>query len=149
MKYWFVFLALLCSTFTFAQTRLVGDRLNKLLIHHPYPCQPEFQTFAKDISAGKVPLKMLYLKVQIIEDSLEVMGRVADYTFEGMSANLYCAQISDSDCVLEYKIEGADINGNFSFKLKKDPKHSLYFTSSGHQDLEIKLSELIKVLNQY
>jgi hypothetical protein len=138
-----VLLFCFCSHLSVGQTRLIGDRLQKILTAHQYHCDAELKKFEPFLMHEEVPIKMLFLSYDITVDSLKISGRVADYTSEGMVADVFLATVSDSSCVLEQKLTAADMNGHFNVVVAKDSKRSLYFTSLSYQDLEVKLSKII------
>lgn len=144
-KKWLLNFVICCFSFhrSFSQTRLIGDRLQKLLIVHQYHCDAELKKFQSFFMHGETPIKLLVLKLETSKDSLYVSGRVADYTSEGMPADVFLATVSDSTCVMEEKLGVADINGHFKIAVKKDRKKSLYVTSLSYKDLEIKLAQLL------
>lgn len=145
---WLLNLITFCFSFhpSFGQTRLIGDRLQKLLIVHQYHCDAELKKFQSFFMHGETPIKLLLLKLESSKDSLYISGRVADYTSEGMTAEIFLATVSDSTCVMEEKLGVADINGHFKIAVKKDRNKSLYFTSLSYNDLEIKLYRIIDLL---
>lgn len=147
-KKWLLNLLTLCFSFhlSLGQTRLIGDGLQKLITVHQYHCDAELKKFQSFFMHGETPIKLLLLKLESSKDSLYVSGRLADYTSEGMPADIFLATISDSTCVMEKKLGVADINGHFKIAVKKDRNKSLYFTSLSYNDLEIKLSRIIDLL---
>lgn len=135
-----------CAQISLGQTKLFGNRLQKLTLIHPYHCDAALKRFEPNFILGELPIKLLFLSLENNEDSLRIKGRVADYTAEGMPADIYLATISDSSCVMEEKLMVADQNGHFGIIIKKDKNKSLYFTSPFYNDLEIKLSEIIALV---
>lgn len=147
-KKWLLNLITLCFSFhlSLGQTRIIGDRLQKLLIVHQYHCDAELNRFQSFLMHNEVPVKMLFMSFENSVDSIHIVGRVADYTSEGMIADILLATVSDSTCVMEEKLGVADINGHFKIAVKKDRKKSLYFTSLSYKDLEIKIAQIIDLL---
>lgn len=128
------------------QTRFVGERLQKMLSVHPYHCDIELGKFEQYLMHDEVPIKLLFLSCESKSDSLFIKGRLADYSSEGMQANVFLAKITDTTCTMQQKLAVADVNGLFSIAVPKDKGLSLYFTSFAYQDLELKLSKLIELL---
>ena len=143
LRFKIVLLFCFYSHLSFGQTRLIGDRLQKILTVHQYHCDAELKKYESFMMHEEVPIKVLFLSYEITVDSLRISGRVADYTSEGMKADIFLATVSDSSCVMEQKLTTADMNGHFKISVAKDRKKSLYLTSLSYQDMEIKLSKII------
>lgn len=141
-----VFLFCFVAHIGFGQTRFVGDQLQKMLIAHPYHCDIELGKFEQYLMHNEVPIKLLFLSCESKSDSLYIKGRLADYSSEGMQANVYLAKITDTTCEMRQKLAVADVNGLFAIAIPKELGLSLYFTSFAYHDLELKLSKLIELL---
>jgi hypothetical protein len=148
MRLLYTFLFGVSCFLSFGQKPIAKANFQKIVKNHSYHCDSFLAKFDNYLFHDDLQMNILFLESEDKTDDLLIKGRVGDYTGEGMSCAIYLASISDTSCYMERKITNTDLNGNFTFHIKKELTKSLYLVSLGYHDVEIKISDLISISNK-
>lgn len=141
-----LFLFLGFSFPTGAQKKIAAEQLQKVLIQHEYHCDSFLQKFEQYFQHGDVAMKLTFLSAEQKGDKLQLKGRVVDPIGDGLRTNIYLAKISDSLCQMGEIKSQSDQNGQFELGVPKDLQRSIYFKSIGYHDAELKLADLMSLI---
>ena len=146
MRSIFLFLFLGFSIPAGAQKKIAAEQLQKVLIQHEYHCDSFLQKFEQYLQHGDVAMKFTFLSAEQKGDNLLLKGRVVDPIGDGLRTNIYLANISDSLCQMGEIKSQSDQNGQFELSVLAHLQQSIYFTSIGYHDAELKLLDLLGLM---
>ena len=127
--------------YSFGQIKLDSTTIAQISIHHQYHCNFSKKQFKTEFDLGERLFHISHLEYIEKKDELILIGQIAESNY-GLPCNIEIATISETKCKSEYFIGTTDNNGNFNIKIKKDQSKSIYFTSIGYCDLEVKIKSI-------
>lgn len=144
----FYFLLMPFSISAKAQEFRDAAMLAAFVQQHSFHCDTAIKRFELFFRHDEQPLKLTYIRIDQVLDSLLLSGRLVDPFGEGVEVRFFHARLKDSLCDVGALLVTTDKNGRFAFKIHIEEKESLWMLSPGFRPMSLSLPRLRNFVKQ-